>query len=82
MHTSLQNQCLNEELQNSINSSDYFEEKNADLLQDAQGKNEGPTNIEELKQQLNFKSWEILGDATNLPYHSLLVLNNPRFLKN
>jgi hypothetical protein len=28
----------------------------------------------------NNKSWEILGDVTNLPYHSLLVLNNPRFL--
>jgi hypothetical protein len=32
MDISLQNQCLNEEFQNSINSSDYFEKKNASLL--------------------------------------------------
>ncbi len=50
MHTSLQTQSLNEEFQNSVNSSDYFEKKNENLLQDAQGKNEGPMNIEEFKQ--------------------------------
>jgi hypothetical protein len=32
MHTSLQTQSLNEEFQNSVNSSDYFEKKNENLL--------------------------------------------------
>jgi hypothetical protein len=32
MHISLQNQCLDEEFKNSINSSEYFEKQNASLL--------------------------------------------------
>jgi hypothetical protein len=43
------NQCFYKELQNSINSNEFFEQQNACLLHDAQREDENPRNIEELK---------------------------------